>query len=544
MSASAVPPAAPAAPAVPAAPAAPAAPAPADNPLRAGLVEDRQPEPCAMVIFGASGDLTRRKLLPALYTLRRERLLPPSFAVVGFARRPKTDDEFRAEMAAGIREFARLQPVDETLLAALSGDVYYVQGDFDDLAAYRTLGARLEQIDAARGTAGSRVFYLAAPPSVYPTILRQLGAAGLARRPAPGDRPFCRTIIEKPFGRDLATARALNAEARAVFDERQVFRIDHYLGKETVQNMLVLRFANGIFEPLWNQKYVDHVQITGAESIGVEGRGGYFEEAGILRDMVQNHLFQVLCLTAMEPPVAFTPDAVRDEKLKVLMSLREAGGDADGAYALEDNVVRAQYAAGNVLGQRVPGYREEAGVAAASTTETFVAMKLFVDNWRWAGVPFYLRSAKRMPKRVTEIAIHFKAAPHRLFGGDLRGAAAHNVLAVRIQPDEGISLNFGSKVPGPTNEVAPVNMEFRYGTSFGTAPPEAYERLLLDCLLGDPTLFTRGDEVEASWRWISRVHEAWAAETGAVLPAYEAGSWGPPEADALLARDGRRWRKP
>jgi glucose-6-phosphate 1-dehydrogenase len=348
-------------------------------------------------------------------------------------------------------------------------------------------------------------------------------------------------IVEKPFGIDLETARALNRGIHETLDERQIYRIDHYLGKETVQNLLVFRFANGIFEPVWNNHFVDHVQITGAETIGVEARGGYFEQAGILRDMVQNHLLQVLSLFAMEPPVAFDPEAVRDEKLKVLKALR-----AIPSNEFERQVVRAQYASGSIAGRTVPGYREEPAVSPKSTTETFVALRLFIDSWRWAGVPFYLRSGKRLPKRVTELSIHFKEAPHLLFGR--RGENIRpNVLSIRIQPDEGIALNFGSKLPGPAMEIAPVSMEFRYGSSFGVEPPEAYERLLLDCLLGDETLFTRADEVEASWTWVSRIHQRWAAEEAdgkSAIATYSAGTWGPEAAERLLAADGRAWRLP
>jgi glucose-6-phosphate 1-dehydrogenase len=505
------------------------------NPLRDGLMEERLPEPCTVVIFGASGDLTKRKLLPALYSLAKDRLLPPSFAVVGFARRPVTDEAFRAQMREGVSKYARKRPIDEQLWSSFEPGIFYHQGEFDNLEAYKSLKTRLEQIDKQRGVPGNRVFYISTPPSSFGTVVKNLGIAGLTTHE---DRPFSRVIIEKPFGTDLESAKTLNREVKEVLQERQIYRIDHYLGKETVQNLLVFRFANAIFEPLWNNKYVDNVQITGAEAIGIEGRGGYFEEAGILRDMVQNHLFQIMALAAMDPPSNFDADAVRDEKLKVLKALRRIPREEMDHY-----IVRAQYGPGSVQGQRLGSYKEETGVSQASTTETYVAMKFFIDNWRWAGVPFYLRSAKRMPKRVTEVAIHFKQVPLKLFGG-AKLAGEPNVLAIRIQPDEGISLNFGSKVPGPSMEVHPVNMEFRYGTSFGTEPPEAYERLILDCMLGDATLFTRGDEVEASWTWISRIHQAWAEAGTLQIPQYESGSWGPKEADDLLARDGRRWRRP
>jgi glucose-6-phosphate 1-dehydrogenase len=506
------------------------------NPLREGLVEERLPEPCTMVIFGASGDLTRRKLMPALYSLARDRLLPPSLAVVGVARRPISDDEFRKQMREGCDHFARRRPVDPQLWESFASGIFYVSGEFHDPAAYARLRTRLEEIDRLRGIPGNRLFYLSTPPGSFPPILEQLGAAGLIQREH--ERPFTRIIIEKPFGTDLESARQLNREVQSVADESQIYRIDHYLGKETVQNLLVFRFANGIFEPLWNAKYVDHVEITGAESIGIEGRGGYFEQAGILRDMVQNHLFQIVCLTAMEPPVAWSADEIRDEKLKVLKALRHIPEREMAEY-----VVRGQYAAGSIAGKPLRGYQEEPGVAQGSIAETYVALRFFIDNWRWAGVPFYLRAAKAMPKKVTEVALYFKAAPLRLFSEGGRHAAEPNVLAIRIQPDEGISLKFGSKVPGPTTEIHPVTMEFHYGTSFGAEPPEAYERLLLDCMLGDATLFTRADEVEASWRWVSRIHQAWAQSGATAIPTYEAGTWGPAEADALLARDGRQWRR-
>ena len=510
------------------------------NPLREGLVEERIPEPATMVIFGASGDLARRKLLPALYSLTRDRLLPARFAVLGFARHAQSDDDFREEMRRGCDEFARRRPVDAALWSAFARNLFYQQGAYDDPASFQRLKARLEEIERTLGLPGNRVFYLSTPPSAFAPVIRSLGQAELAPKPAPG-KPFARVIIEKPFGVDLDTARALNRQVHEILDERQIYRIDHYLGKETVQNLLVFRFSNGIFEPLWNNHFVDHVQITGAETVGVEGRGGYFEQAGSMRDMVQNHLMQVLSLAAMEPPVAFEADAVRDEKLKVLKALRHIP-DED----FDKQVIRGQYTAGSIAGRAVPGYRQEPGVSPTSTTETFVALKLFIDSWRWAGVPFYLRSGKRMPKRVTEIAIHFKDAPHLLFG--TRGHPIRpNVLSIRIQPDEGIALNFGSKLPGPAMEIAPVSMEFRYGSSFGVEPPEAYERLLLDCLLGDGTLFTRGDEVEASWTWVSRIHRRWAADTAAgqtLLPGYAAGTWGPPEAERMMAADGRAWRLP
>ena len=519
------------------------------NPLREGLAEERIPEPAAMVIFGASGDLAHRKLLPALYSLTRDRLLPSRFAIIGFARRPVSDDQFRDEMRAACNEHARRRPLDPELWAAFARNIFYQQGEYEDPGSFLSLKQRLVEIERALGLPGNRVFYLATPPSSFASVIRSLGQAELAPKPPPlgspkpagGPPPFARVIIEKPFGTDLDTARALNRDVHETLDERQIYRIDHYLGKETVQNLLVFRFANGIFEPLWNNRFVDHIQITGAESLGVEGRGGYFDHAGILRDMVQNHLLQVLSLVAMEPPVTFEADAVRDEKLKVLKALRHVPSSD-----FDKQVVRAQYTAGSNAGQTVRGYREERDVSPTSTTETFVALKLYIDSWRWAGVPVYLRSGKRLPKRVTEVSVHFKEAPHLLFGR--RGENIRpNVLAIRIQPDEGIALNIGSKLPGPAMEIAPVSMEFRYGTSFGVEPPEAYERLLLDCLLGDNTLFTRADEVEASWAWVTRILRRWGEETpeGQVsLATYPAGTWGPPAAERLITADGRAWRLP
>lgn len=506
------------------------------NPLRAGLTGTRFPEPCAAVIFGASGDLTRRKLVPALYTLAAERLLPPAFAIVGFARQGMTDAEFRSEMRKACDKYARHRPVDDALWASFEQGLHYVRGDYDEPAAYARLGALLERLDAEKGLAGNRIFYLSTPPSTFPVALHQLGTAGLVQRGRP--KPFTRVIVEKPFGINLETARTLNRQALEVLDESQIYRIDHYLGKETVQNLMVLRFANGLFEPLWNHRYVDHVQITSAESLGIEGRGGYFEQAGILRDMVQNHLFQVLAITAMEPPVTLQADDLRDEKVKVLKALRPI---PPGRF--DEFVVRGQYGRGSVGGKKQVAYREEPGVAPDSNRETYVALKLHIDNWRWAGVPFYLRSAKAMPKKVTEVALVFTEAPLRLFGERFAAEHSPNVLAIRIQPDEGVSLRFGAKVPGNTLDIQPVNMEFRYGTSFGTEPPEAYERLLLDAIVGDQALFTRGDEVEASWRFIGRILDDWAARTDAPVPAYESGTWGPSEADLLLKRSGHAWRR-
>ena len=508
----------------------------AENPFRRGLIERRTAHPCTMVIFGATGDLTARKLIPALYNLSIERRLPPGFSVIGFARRDWDDDAFRRAGLDGINSHSRRGEADTEIWDDFSGGMGFIQASFDDAEGYRKLRDRLEEIEKSRGSGRNRIFYLATPPRAYAGIIRRLGEAGLVYEG--GDEPFSRIIIEKPFGHDLASARELNGVVAGSFRESQVFRIDHYLGKETVQNILVLRFANGIFEPIWNRKYVDHVQITAAETLGVEGRGGYFNDAGSLRDMVQNHMMQLLCLMAMEPPASLGEAAVRNEKVKVLEAI-----PVPSAREVPVITARGQYAAGSVAGELVPGFREEEGVPADSRTETFVALRLAVENWRWAGVPFYLRTGKRLPRRVTEVAIHFKAVPHLLFEGPGSEGITPNVLTLRIQPDEGISLKFSSKVPGSAMNIRPVKMDFRYGTSFGEPPPEAYERLILDALIGDGTLFTRRDEVEAAWGIMTSILDGWAEHGEVPIPAYEAATWGPPGARELLERDGRSWRR-
>lgn len=505
---------------------------PMANPLADELTSARRTRPCVLVIFGASGDLTQRKLVPSLMGLAHDGLLPPGFSVIGLARRAKSHDEFRRELSEGVEQHGR-----EGASRAYSlhqGHFEYLQGSFDDPNAYARLAARLLELDEQRGTAGNRVFYLATPPSAYATILDNLKAAGLSKEK---DDTFSRVIVEKPFGRDLETASALNAQVARSFREHQVFRIDHYLGKETVQNIVALRFANSIFEPLWNEKYIDHVQITVAESIGVGGRGGYFEEAGIIRDMIQNHLLQVMTLVAMEPPVSSDANAIRDEKVKVLRAIRSMSPSQ-----VRERTVRGQYGRGFVQGQERNGYLDEEDVAPDSRTETYAAVKLYVDSWRWAGTPFILRAGKRLARRVTEVAIHFRRPPHLLYGGLHRKHLHENVLLLRIQPDEGVSLRFGAKVPGPDFLVRGVRMDFNYGSAFGSSTADAYERLLLDAMLGDSTLFARRDEVEEAWRITDAIVAGWREQTEP-LHSYESGTWGPEAADALLG-DGRVWRRP
>ena len=489
------------------------------------------PEPCVVVIFGASGDLTKRKLLPALFHLEQAGLLPKEFAIVGVARRP-LQDEFAKDMRQGIVEFGDV-PVGDPKLDEFIGKISYHSLNFDDAAGYSALNALLQKIDEAHGTKGNRLYYLATAPEYFADITGQLGAQGLAS-PANGN---VRIIIEKPFGHDLDSARKLNDEVNSIFEEKQVFRIDHYLGKETVQNILVFRFANGVFEPVWNRNYIDHVQITVAESIGIEGRGPFYEKAGALRDVVQNHVMELLSFVAMEPPVSFEADAVRIEKLKVWKAIPPIS---------MVNTARGQYGPGMVGNEPVKGYRQEDRVDPESSTETYAAIRLEVDNWRWSGVPFYLRAGKRLPKRATEITIQFKQPPQLLFNlgpNDKCAELQPNLITMRIQPDEGISLRFGAKVPSPNMAVCPVVMDFNYAAAFGKSSANGYERLLLDAMLGDATLFAHRDGVETTWALYTPVLEQWAASKPESFPNYAAGTWGPKESDQLLARDGRKWHR-
>ena len=498
------------------------------KPMRSGL---RTPQPLALVIFGATGDLTRRKLLPAVYRLFQEGLLPDGFAVVGVSRQEMTADEFREQMRAALAEFADEPKAEEW--ERFAAGITYVQTLFEDPAGFVRLKGELERVDRERGTAGNRLYYLAVPPGVMETVAESLGRAGLVCHP---DEPcFTRIVVEKPFGRDLASARELNAELFRVFDERQIFRIDHYLGKETLQNLLVFRFANVIWEPVWGRNYVDHVQITVAESVGVESRAGYYDKAGALRDMVQSHLMQILTLVAMEPPASYDADSIRNEKVKVLQAVRPIRGED-----VWHETVRGQYAAS--ADGKSAAYRAEPGVDAASRTETFAAVRLWVDNWRWADVPFYLRTGKRLPAKTSEVVVRFRPAPHPIVDLVQNDRPAPNALVLSIQPEEGISLYFEAKVPGLAGHLRPVSMDFDYCRAFGVESPEAYQRLLLDAMLGDATLFARRDEVEAAWTLVTPILEAWEKE-GEPEP-YPAGSWGPEGADRLMAADGRRWREP
>ena len=488
-------------------------------------------EPCSVILFGASGDLAKRKVIPAMYDLAQHDSLGERYAIVGFARTPMTDESFRATIGEAAKTISEVGPIEPAKWDEFSSNLYYSAGEYGDLNSFAQLAKRLAEIDKEKKLGGNRLFYLSTPPEVYPDIVAQLGRAGLAKPSNPNS--WVRIIIEKPFGRDLASARELNKIVLDVFEEKQVYRIDHYLGKDTVQNLLVLRFGNGIFEPLWNRNYVDHVQITAAETLGVERRGGFYETTGALRDMIQSHVLQLTSLTAVEPPASFDATAVRNEKLKILQSIRP--------YNLEmvaQSVVRGQYAPGTVDGKKLAGYRDEPGVNPNSRTETFVAMKVLIDNWRWAGVPFYLRTGKRLAKRTSEIMIQFRCAPHIVFR---EREVEPNRLVLNIQPDEGISVSFGAKRPGTEMSIGNVTMNFSYREAFGGATRSAYATLLNDCLRGDATLFDRGDSVEAAWSIVDPILDVWSAARTGTVPVYPAGSWGPKESDQLLERDDRQW---
>jgi len=501
-----------------------------ENVLREGLRLERVPDPSILVLFGATGDLAHRKVMPALYQLWRTNLLPHEFVVLAIGRRPYDNDTFRDEIRGALEKYSRVLPLDEAAWRSFSERVAYEQLNFEEPAAFDRLAKHLDTLDEERGTRGNRLFYLATQPSQFSEIIAQLGRVGLDHELHDGG--WRRVVIEKPFGHDLASAQKLNREVGKVFRESQVYRIDHYLGKETVRNLMVFRFGNSLFEPLWNRRYVDHIQITVAESMGIENRGAFYEETGAARDVLQNHLLQLVSLVGMEPPATFQADALRDEKVKVLRAIA----------AHPENVVRGQYGPGWLAGAKVPGYREETAVDPESETETFVAARFVIDDWRWSGVPVYVRTGKRLPKRATEIAIQFREVPHRLFA--LAGNEPDpNLLAIRIQPDEGIMLRFGAKIPGLGLDVRSVTMDFQYGSAFSVDSPDAYETLILDALQGDASLFTRADEVEHAWAIVDPIIASWADSDAPTFPNYEAGTWGPPEADDLLAREGHKWRR-
>jgi glucose-6-phosphate 1-dehydrogenase len=496
--------------------------------------------PCTVAILGAEGDLSHRKLMPALFHLIRDGLVPEGFSVIGVARRDQSEDAFKESVKKSLAESKEAGPMDEAIFSRFARCLSYLRGDLDDPATYRALRQRMEEREALAPRPEGRLVYLSIPPSLYPRAVAHLAQEQVAVRIRdPKATPWARVVIEKPFGRSLETARELNHLVHEHLSEHQIFRIDHYLGKETVQNILVFRFANSIFEPVWSRQHIDHVQITAAETVGVEHRAGYYEEAGVVRDMFQNHLLQLLTLTAMEPPASFNADAVRDEKVKVLKAIRPVT-----PAMMHDYAVRGQYGPGTIDGKAVPGYREEPGVAPDSGTSTYCAIRFMIDNWRWHGVPFYLRSGKRMPRRVSEIAIQFRKPPHVMFPLPDGETIEPNVLALRVQPDEGLALRFEVKVPGVDVRMSSMDMDFDYDETFGETEHSAYPTLLLDCMIGDATLFSRHDEVEAAWAVVDPLIEAWEKKPPAHFPNYAAGTWGPDVARELLAREGAAWREP
>ena len=506
------------------------------NPLIETTRYHKSAESCILVIFGATGDLTARKLIPALYNLAKEGQLPGHFACVGFARRPKTHEDFRQEMLEALNEFSRSKPVNEELWKTFKEQIYYLQSNFDDDQGYEKLNQFLQKLDGQLGTQGNRVFYLSIQPSFFPTVVQKLSQHHLIYPLDKIKNKWSRVIIEKPFGEDTTSAIHLQNNLIRHLDESQIYRIDHYLGKETVQNLLIFRFGNSIFESLWNNHHIDNIQITVSEEIGIGTRGRFFEEAGLLRDIVQNHAMQLLTLVAMEPPTNLSATSIRDEKVKVLEAIRPFPKDK-----IDELAVRGQYGPGFITGEAVKGYRQEDNVNPQSVVETYVALEMTIDNWRWAGVPFFIRAGKRLPKRSTEIAITFKKAPGYLFQG-ISQSIDPNVLVIRIQPDEGSSLKINCKVPGLSHVIQPVKMNFQYGSYFGSAPPEAYERLICDCMAGDNTLFARDDEVLMSWKLLTPVLKHWQENPPDYFPNYAAGTWGPSASDEMLERQGRKWR--
>ncbi len=509
--------------------------APFGNPLREGLDSNRISDPCNVVFFGASGDLVKRMLMPAMYNLRLGGILPSQFGIIGFSRSDISDETFRDQMKDAISSFSRTGPAKEPLWSDFANRLSYVSGDFDDVESFLRLKAQIDANDEALGTAHNRLYYLSTPPSVFSKIVLRLNEAGLG--PREQAKGWSRIIIEKPFGTDLESARALQNDVTKVFEEQHVYRIDHYLGKEPVQDIMALRFANVMFEPIWNRQYVDHVQITAAETVGVEGRGGYYESSGALKDMIQNHVINLLALVAMEPPISPSADRIRDEKFKVLSALRPITLDD-----VPKVTARGQYGPGLIGGKAVPGYREEESVDPNSTTDTYACVKFFIDNWRWANVPFYLRSGKRLAHKHSEIAVTFRSIPHRIFG-EADDQIETNTLVMKIQPEEGVSIRFNAKVPGPKMHIRGVTMDFNYGTGFGVSSPPAYERLIGDAIRGDATLFTRWDAVEQAWRAVTPIMQRWSESRLVDFPNYLAGSQGPQNADALLVADGREWRR-